>query len=97
VHKVQLITSLSHLPRAQWLAQIHLGAQGIAVEVDAITEAGIPGNRELPLKTYLDVARSAIWAFFAQAIQPPCFDLVELTNIDLPSWHERGFSCERNN
>jgi uncharacterized SAM-binding protein YcdF (DUF218 family) len=97
VHKVQLITSQTHLPRAQWLAQIHLGAQGIAVEVDAVTEAGIPGNRELPLKTYLDVTRSAIWVFFAQFIQPPCFDVIELTNVDLASWREQGFTCERNN
>jgi uncharacterized SAM-binding protein YcdF (DUF218 family) len=34
IHHVKLITSASHLPRAQWIAQILLGAHGIWVEVD---------------------------------------------------------------
>lgn len=95
VHKVLLITSPTHLPRALWLAQIHLGAQGMAVELNAVTETGIPGNREFPIKTYLDVVRSGIWAFLAQAIQPPCLDVIELADVDLSSWQERGFTCER--
>ncbi|MBD0265392.1 MAG: YdcF family protein, partial [Tolypothrix sp. Co-bin9] len=34
VHKVMLITSQSHLPRAKWMAQILLGAHGIWVETE---------------------------------------------------------------
>lgn len=94
VHKVKLITSSTHLPRAQWLAQIHFSAQGIAVELDIVQERGIPGNQESSLKTTLDVTRSLFWAILAQVIQPPCDDLTQLDNVDLKSWQERGFNCE---
>ncbi|MEM8780953.1 MAG: YdcF family protein [Cyanobacteria bacterium P01_G01_bin.49] len=94
IHKVKLITSEEHLPRAKWLSQIHLAARGIAVEVDAVKEIGVPGNEESPVKTFLDVARSLIWTIFSQVIQPPCFDVIPLTEVDLSSWYEKGFECE---
>ena len=95
VHKVLVITSLTHLPRAQLLAQIHLEAQGIAVEMNTVKETGVPGNRELPIKTYLDVVRSVIWAFLAQVIEPPCFNFIELDKVDLNDWHKEQFTCEK--
>ena len=96
VHKVLVITSPTHLPRAQLLAKIHLESQGIAFEMDVVQESGIPGNREWWLKTYIDVARSGIWAFFAQVIQPPCSRFIELDKVDLKKWRKGGFSCEKN-
>lgn len=94
VHKVKLITSGNHLPRAKSLGKILLGAQGIAMEIDLVKEKGIPGNRETKFKTTLDVTRSIIWAFFSQLIQPPCFKVTELANVDLQAWQEKGFDCE---
>lgn len=94
VHKVKLVTSLSHLPRAQQLGEILLGAQGIAVEIDPVQEQGIPGNQESSLKTGLDIARSIVWAFFSQLIQPPCFDVTELPKVDMQAWQKEGFACE---
>jgi uncharacterized SAM-binding protein YcdF (DUF218 family) len=94
VHKVKIITSASHLPRAEWLARIHLGSQGIAVEMDTVREIGIPGNREFAWKTNLDVTRSLIWAFFSQVLQPPCFDVIELADVNLGTWDRSEFSCE---
>ncbi len=94
VHKVKVITSQSHLPRAKWLAQIHFGARGIAVEVDTPTEKGVPGNHESDLKTFLDVTRSLMWAVVSQLIQPPCFQVTPLEVVDLAEWDEKGFRCE---
>ena len=93
--KVQLITSARHLPRAAWLAKIHLGAQGIAVEVNAIQEAGIPGNYESGVKTAFDVTRSLIWSLIGQVFQPSCNRLIKLSDVDMPEWQEKGFHCER--
>ena len=95
IHKVQLITSARHLPRAGWLAKIHLGAQGIAVEVNPIQEAGIPGNHESAAKTTFDVIRSLIWSLIGQIIQPPCNQLIKLSDVDMFEWQEKGFHCER--
>ncbi|MEL4895828.1 YdcF family protein [Crocosphaera sp. Alani8] len=94
VHKVKVITSQSHLPRAKWLAQIHLGAKGIAVEVDTPSEKGVPGNHESDFKTFLDVTRSLMWAVVSQVIQPPCFYVTPLEAVDLSKWYEKGFRCE---
>jgi uncharacterized SAM-binding protein YcdF (DUF218 family) len=94
-HKVKLVTSGSHIERAEWMAKILLGAQGMAVEIESVDEQGIPGNRESTLKTTLDVTRSIVWAFFSQLIQPPCFDVKELANVDLQAWQEKGYACER--
>ncbi len=94
VHKVKMITSQTHLPRAKWLAQIHLGAKGIAVEVDTPREKGVPGNDESDLKTFFDVTRSLIWAVISQIIQPPCFNVTPLTDVNLSDWYEQGFNCE---
>ncbi|WP_374939404.1 YdcF family protein [Tolypothrix sp. FACHB-123] len=93
-HKVKLITSPTHLPRAQWMAQILLGANGIWVEPDIIQERGIPGNREFWLKTGLDMTRSLLWAGFSTIIQPRCTQVKRLTELDMQAWEHRGFKCE---
>ncbi len=95
VHKVKLITSATHLPRAILLARILLGSNGIATELDIAPEKGIPGNNESPIKTALDITRSLGWALASQVIQPPCFKIDRLAEIDMEMWQERGFTCER--
>ncbi|MGK7873534.1 MAG: YdcF family protein [Xenococcaceae cyanobacterium] len=94
VHKVQLITSPTHLPRAKWLAQILLGAHGIWVEPEIVKEQGVPGNRESALKTGLDITRSLFWALLSQVIQPPCSNVTKLVDVDMQTWREEGFRCE---
>ncbi|NER24759.1 MAG: YdcF family protein [Symploca sp. SIO1C2] len=95
VHKVKLITSPTHLPRAKWMAQILLGAHGIWVEVDTVEEQGIPGNQESLVKTGLDITRSLMWAVLSQGIQPQCSQLKPLAAVDLEAWRKSGFKCER--
>jgi len=95
-HKVKVITSPTHLPRAQWMAEIQLGAQGIAVEMDLAKEKGIPGNRESKAKTTLDLTRSLLWAVFAQVISPPCSDVIELINVNLGDSTPQRSRCEHN-
>ncbi|MEA5507121.1 YdcF family protein [Halotia wernerae UHCC 0503] len=95
VHKVMLITSPSHLPRAKWMAQILLGAHGIWVETDIVQELGIPGNRESRLKTGLDLTRSLFWAILSQIIQPQCSQITKLADVNMQAWQSRGFKCER--
>ncbi len=94
VHKVMLITSPSHLPRAKWMAQILLGAHGIWVETEIVQELGVPGNQESWLKTGLDVTRSLFWAILSQIIQPQCSNVTKLTQVDMQAWENRGFHCE---
>lgn len=94
VHKVKLITSPTHLPRAKWLAQILLGSHGIWVEPDIVQEQGIPANREHWLKTGLDITRSLFWAVISQVIQPECSDITRLADVDMSSWEQKGFQCE---
>ena len=94
VHKIKLITSPSHLPRAKWMAQIILGANGIWVEPEIVTEKGVPGNRESHLKTGLDVARSLLWALVSQVIRPHCHNLKRLIDVDMNSLYRSGFHCE---
>ncbi|MEH1853270.1 MAG: YdcF family protein [Nostoc sp.] len=94
VHKVMLITSPSHLPRALWMAQILLGAHGIWVESEIVQELGVPGNNESWLKTGLDVTRSLFWAILSQIIQPQCSNVTKLTKVDMQAWENRGFHCE---
>ncbi|HAC62466.1 MAG TPA: hypothetical protein DCF68_02745 [Cyanothece sp. UBA12306] len=95
VHKVKLITSGSHLPRAKWMAQIHLGVRGIAVEVDTVSETGVPGNQESRLKTQLDVTRSLIWSVFSPLLMPSCSEVISLDKVNLSDWYQEGFKCER--
>ncbi|MGF1478811.1 MAG: YdcF family protein [Cyanophyceae cyanobacterium] len=95
VHKVKVVTSATHLPRAKWLAQILLGAHGIWVEPEIVTEKGVPGNQESVLKTGLDVLRSLLWSPLSQAIYPPCSRVTQLEDVDLQAWQENGFQCER--
>ncbi|NEP02777.1 MAG: YdcF family protein [Symploca sp. SIO2E9] len=94
VRKVKLITSPSHLPRAKWMAQILLGAQGIWVDVDPVEEEGVPGNTESSLKTGLDLTRSLIWAVLSQFFQPQCTELTPLESVNVQQWRQSGFNCE---
>ncbi|MBD2249693.1 YdcF family protein [Nostoc parmelioides] len=94
VHKVRLITSPTHLPRAKWMAQILLGARGIWVEVEVVKETGVPGNRESWIKTGLDVTRSILWAGLSQIIQPQCPKVMQLSKVNMSTWQSRGFKCE---
>lgn len=94
VRKVKLITSSSHLPRAEWMAKIILGASGIWVEPDIVIEQGIPGNGESLLKTGLDLTRSLLWAVLSQVYQPNCPNLAKLADVDMQYWQDRGFHCE---
>lgn len=94
VRKLKVITSPTHLPRAQWLAQILLGSHGIWVDVELVREQGIPGNRESWLKTAIDVTRSLIWAPISQFYQPQCAAITPLASVDVESWQRRGFACE---
>ncbi|MBW4646541.1 MAG: YdcF family protein [Goleter apudmare HA4340-LM2] len=95
VNKVMLITSPTHLPRAKWIGQILLGANGIWMEPDIIQERGIPGNRESWLKTGLDVTRSLLWAVVSPIVQPQCSKVTRLTQVDMPAWERQGFKCEQ--
>jgi hypothetical protein len=94
VKKVKVITSASHLPRAKWLAQILLGAKGIAVEMETVEEEGIPGNQEFVLKTILDVIRSLIWVLIAQVYSPECDQVQPLNEVDMVQWELQGYECE---
>ncbi|WP_017316704.1 YdcF family protein [Mastigocladopsis repens] len=95
VHKVKLITSPTHFPRAKWMAQILFGVHGIWVEPDIVQEQGVPGNKESWLKTGLDVTRSLLWAGFSPIIQPQCSNITRLTEVNMNFWQNQGFQCER--
>jgi hypothetical protein len=95
VHKVKLITSGTHLPRAQWMAQILFGAHGIWLETDIVPEEGIPGNYEAGWKTGLDVTRSLFWGVLSHIWRPQCSNVIKLTDVDMQDWQNRGFRCER--
>ncbi|MBR8834015.1 MAG: YdcF family protein [Stigonema ocellatum SAG 48.90 = DSM 106950] len=94
VHKVKLITSQTHLPRAKWMAQILFGVHGIWVETSIAPEQGIPGNQESWFKTALDVTRSLFWAGFSVIIQPHCPAVYRLADVDMQTWRLQGFKCE---
>jgi uncharacterized SAM-binding protein YcdF (DUF218 family) len=94
VHKVKLITSQSHLPRAKLMAEIILNVNGIALELEIVPETGVPGNQEYPLKTVLDVMRTILWSPFSQIIGPKCNKMTELIEVNLDSWLKQGFVCE---
>lgn len=95
VHKVKLITSPTHVPRAKWMAQILFGVHGIWVETDIVQEQGVPGNQESWLKTGLDVTRSLLWAGLSPIIQPKCAYVMKLTEVNMDFWQNRRFKCER--
>jgi uncharacterized SAM-binding protein YcdF (DUF218 family) len=97
VHRVKLITSDTHLPRALWMAQILLGAHGIWVEPAIAPEEGVPANQESWLKTGLDVSRSLLWAVISQVYQPHCQEMTRLADVNLQDWQKwqrQGFQCE---
>ncbi|VXD14183.1 YdcF family protein [Planktothrix paucivesiculata] len=91
---IKLITSPTHLPRAKWMAQIILGSHGIWVDVETVKETGVPANRELWLKTGLDVTRTIIWALVSQVIQPSCSNQIKLEEVNIKKWCQEKFSCE---
>lgn len=91
---IQVVTSQTHLPRAQWLAQIILGSHGIWVDMTTVDETGVPANVESPVKTGLDVVRSLGWAVISHFYQPQCNNLLTLDSVDLADWEEKGFKCE---
>lgn len=93
-HKVKVLTSATHLPRAQWLAQILLGSHGIWAEMEIVPETGIPANQENWLKTSLDVARSLVWAVVSQVYSPRCDRVQPLSEVDIQAWREKEFKCE---
>jgi uncharacterized SAM-binding protein YcdF (DUF218 family) len=94
VHRMKLITSATHLPRAMWMAQILLGAHGIWVESEIAPEQGVPGNQESSIKTALDVGRSLIWALVGQIHWPQCPELSQLSTVNMEQWRQQGFKCE---
>ncbi|MEM9542472.1 MAG: YdcF family protein [Cyanobacteria bacterium P01_E01_bin.42] len=95
VKHIKLITSKTHLPRAIWMARIHLGIHKIWVDLDIAEEKGVPGNREFWLKTVLDVTRSGAWAIASLVLPPPKCDRVRtLTEVNMQAWLEKGFKCE---
>jgi uncharacterized SAM-binding protein YcdF (DUF218 family) len=94
VHKVKLITSATHLPRAKWMAQIMLGSHGIWVEPEIVPEKGVPGNQESWLKTSLDLGRSLLWAMVSQVYSPSCAKVIPLSEVDIQKWRQEGFKCE---
>lgn len=94
VKHLKIITSRTHLPRAQWLAQIILGSHDIWVEMELVTEQGVPGNTESWLKTTLDVTRGLIWARVSQYYSPQCSALKNLPDVDFSKWQKQGFKCE---
>jgi uncharacterized SAM-binding protein YcdF (DUF218 family) len=96
VKKIKLVTSATHLPRANWLAQIILGSHGIWVELEIATETkGIPANRESFFVITADVIRGLTWAVISQFHQPKCTNLTPLSQVDLDIWKQKGFRCER--
>jgi uncharacterized SAM-binding protein YcdF (DUF218 family) len=95
VRRVRLITSTSHLPRARWMGQILLGAQGIWVDFDIISTLGKPGNQEEWHKTAIDLGRAIGWAVLSQFYQPHCQEVIPLSQVAFPDWQEMGFRCER--
>lgn len=87
---VRLITSGSHLPRALWMARLHLGVHGIWVEPDIVRETGRPGNQEHALKTALDLVRtfgSALWSL-REAAQPHCPLERPAASQDFAQWQQ---------
>lgn len=94
VHKVKVITSPTHLPRAKWMAQILFGSHGMWVEVEAVEEKGVPGNKESWIKTGLDLTRSFLWAVLSQIIHPQCTNVVHLSEVEIATWEQQGFRCE---
>jgi uncharacterized SAM-binding protein YcdF (DUF218 family) len=91
---VQVVTSPTHLPRAQWLATIMLGSHGLWPEMQLVQETGVPGNVESSLKTGLDVVRSLVWAIVSQVYQPVCPHVFPLQSVDLADWNQQSFKCE---
>jgi len=94
VRHVVVMTSPTHLPRAEWLARILLSSHGIWVEIQLVEEIGVPGNVENPWKTVADVGRSLGWAVLSQFYQPECANVFPLASVNFDEWTENGFTCE---
>jgi uncharacterized SAM-binding protein YcdF (DUF218 family) len=92
---VRVVTSPSHLPRAEWLGRLMLGSHGLWIEMQLVSETGRPGNREYRLKTIADVGRAIAWAILSQVHTPTCKELTPLTAVTLPQSEQVGVKCER--
>ncbi|MGK7931222.1 MAG: YdcF family protein [Microcystaceae cyanobacterium] len=97
VHKVLVITSPTHIPRAKYLAYIHLGTQGMGIKMKVIKQRGVPGNWESNFKTALDVTRSILWVFAAQIIHPSCSNMLNLAQMNWSVWEQQKYGCEKQN
>lgn len=95
VEKVKLITSGSHVFRAELMAKIIFGFHGIWVETEVVPETGRPGNQESHWKTVLDIGRSVIWGGLSHLLQPQCGNVIRLENVDMGQWEPGSFKCER--
>jgi len=96
IKKVGVITSETHLPRAEFLAKILLKSQGISIELVTIPEQkGISANHESQIKTALDITRAIGWSVISQFISVPCPKVAYLGTIDLEQWRTKEFRCER--
>ncbi|WP_233258513.1 YdcF family protein [[Phormidium] sp. ETS-05] len=96
VKKLKVITSPTHLPRAQWIGQILAASHQIWMDVETVPEQGIPGNREFWLKTASGITHSLILGAIGQFYSPPpCTNLIKLADVNIPDWRQRGFKCER--
>jgi hypothetical protein len=95
VKKVKLITSVTHTPRAVWMARLLLGSQGIWVEPDIIPEMNTPEHKEEVWKTAIDLARSVSWTILGQFYSPECRQIIRLPEVKFTDWQEMGFRCER--
>ncbi|MGL5034346.1 MAG: YdcF family protein [Microcystaceae cyanobacterium] len=96
VHHIKLITSPDHLPRAKWLADILLGSQGIAVQVDIETESYRIGvSTESAFKSFLDVSRALFFALLGQVWTFSCDRLQPLDQLDItnPSFSPENWPC----
>lgn len=94
-HHIQVVTSATHLPRAEWLGRIMLGSHHIWLDMDIVPEKGVPANRESLIKTGLDVGRSLLWAIVSQLYNPTCNQVFSLQSVNLDEWLEHDFTCER--
>lgn len=99
VRRVVVLTSPQHLPRAAWLGQILLGSRGLWVEVQTVSETGVPANRERPWVTALDVLRALGWAIASPLVipwySPTCGNVQPLGRVDWVAACQRGLRCER--
>lgn len=92
VSRITVIDSLSHEPRARWMARIIFGAHGIWTDFDVLKD-GFPAKPELEFKTILDVIRACLWALASQVYYPKCGSVIQLSAVDMNYWNAHGYHC----